>query len=76
MCQEYMLTKFDDVISSTELVKNIAKDLIIIPNPIVISSKTGYGIHRLKNMINECVSPEEAKSNHSTRIINYWMTKV
>jgi len=54
-----VLTKFDDVINSTELVKNIANDLIIIPNPIVISSKTGYGIHKLKNMINEYVSPQD-----------------
>jgi GTP-binding protein HflX len=54
-----VLTKFDDVINSTELVKNIANDLITIPNPIVISSKTGYGIHKLKNMINECVSPQD-----------------
>ncbi|HEY7080061.1 MAG TPA: hypothetical protein VH500_10190 [Nitrososphaeraceae archaeon] len=33
--------------------------MIIIPNPIVISSKTGYGIHKLKNMINEYVSPQD-----------------
>jgi hypothetical protein len=53
-----VLTKFDDATSSTELVKNIANDLIIILNPIIILSKTGYGIHKLKNMINACVSPQ------------------
>ena len=53
-----VLTKFDGAIISTELVKNIANDLMI-PNPIAISSKTGYGIHKLKTMINTFVSSQD-----------------
>ena len=52
-----VLTKFDGATISTELVKNIANDLMI-PNPIAISSKTGYGIHKLKTMINTFVSSQ------------------
>jgi len=52
-----VLTKFDGATISTEPVKNIANDLMI-PNPIAISSKTGYGIHKLKTMINTFVSSQ------------------
>ncbi len=38
------------VIDSSERIDSIANDLII-SNPIAISSKTGYGIHKLKTMI-------------------------
>lgn len=55
-----VLTKFDGAISSIELVKNIAKDLMI-SHPIVISSKTGYGIHKLKTMISACLYQDLAK---------------
>jgi GTP-binding protein HflX len=58
-----VLTKFDGAIDSIELVKNIAKDLTI-SNPIVISSKTGYGIHKLKTMINACVYSKELAREH------------
>ena len=58
-----VLTKFDGAISSTELVKNIANDLII-PDPIVISSKTGYGIQKLKTMISARVSFQELAREH------------
>ena len=53
-----VLTKFDGVISSTGLIESIANDLMI-PNPIAVSSKTGYGIHKLKTMINTCVSSQD-----------------
>jgi GTPase len=45
-----ILTKCDGVTSSSERIDSIANDLII-SNPIAISSKTGYGIHKLKTMI-------------------------
>jgi len=45
-----ILTKCDGIINSSERIDSIADDLII-NNPIAISSKTGYGIHKLKTMI-------------------------
>jgi GTP-binding protein HflX len=51
-----ILTKFDnnmhtDSVTDSDQMKNdIANDLQI-SNPIAISSKTGYGIHKLKTMI-------------------------
>jgi GTP-binding protein HflX len=45
-----ILTKCDGVTSSSEWIDSIANDLVI-SNPIAISSKTGYGIHKLKTMI-------------------------
>ena len=60
-----VLTKFDGVISSTELVKNVANDLIIL-NPIAVSSKTGYGIHKLKTMISSGVSSQQLAREHLT----------
>jgi GTPase len=45
-----ILTKCDGIINSSERIDSIANDLII-SNPISISSKTGYGIHKLKTMI-------------------------
>ena len=45
-----ILTKCDGIIDSSERIDSIADDLII-NNPIAISSKTGYGIHKLKTMI-------------------------
>jgi GTP-binding protein HflX len=44
------LTKCDGVTDSSERIDSIANDLII-SNPIAISSRTGYGIHKLKTMI-------------------------
>ena len=43
-----ILSKSDDI--SSERIDEIANDLWI-SNPIVISSKTGYGIHKLKTMM-------------------------
>jgi GTPase len=45
-----ILTKCDGIINSSERIDSIANDLII-HNPIAISSKTGYGLHKLKTMI-------------------------
>jgi GTP-binding protein HflX len=45
-----ILTKCDGVTDSSERIDSIANDLII-SNPIAISSRTGYGIHKLKTMI-------------------------
>lgn len=46
-----VFTKFDRL-GSEEVIGQIAKDLGI-PNPTVISSKTGYGIHKLKTMMGQ-----------------------
>jgi GTP-binding protein HflX len=45
-----ILTKCDGVIGLSERIDKIANDLSL-SNPITISSKTGYGIHKLKTMI-------------------------
>ena len=45
-----ILTKFDAINDSEQRKNDIANDLKI-PNPIAISSKTGYGISKLKTMI-------------------------
>jgi GTPase len=45
-----ILTKFDSVADSEQRKNDIANDLKI-QNPIAISSKTGYGISKLKTMI-------------------------
>jgi GTPase len=45
-----ILSKFDDIMDSEQMKSDIANDLKM-SDPIVISSKTGYGIHKLKTMI-------------------------
>ena len=45
-----VLSKFDNVNDSEQTTKDIANDLQI-SNPIAISSRTGYGIHKLKTII-------------------------
>jgi GTPase len=45
-----ILSKFDGITDSEQIKNDIANDLQI-SNPIAISSKTGYGIHKLKTMI-------------------------
>jgi len=45
-----ILTKFDSVIDSEQMKNDIANNLKI-SNPLAISSKTGYGIHKLKTMM-------------------------
>jgi GTPase len=54
-----ILTKCDDIIDSSERIDSIANDLII-HNPIAISSKTGYGIHKLKTMIRKNLDSQSA----------------
>jgi GTP-binding protein HflX len=45
-----IFSKFDKIHS--EQIEEISKDLEI-SNPVAISSKTGYGIHKLKTMIED-----------------------
>jgi GTP-binding protein HflX len=45
-----ILSKLDCIMDSEQMKTDIANDLKI-PNPIAISSKTGYGIHKLKTII-------------------------
>jgi GTP-binding protein HflX len=45
-----ILSKYDNNISTERKIEEIANDLKI-SNPIAISSKTGYGIHKLKTII-------------------------
>jgi GTPase len=45
-----VFSKFDSVTDSGQTMKDIANNLQI-SNPIAISSKTGYGIHKLKSII-------------------------
>ena len=45
-----VLSKFDSVTDSEQITKEIANRLQI-SNPIAISSRTGYGIHKLKTII-------------------------
>jgi GTP-binding protein HflX len=54
-----ILTKCDGVTSSSEWIDSIANDLVI-SNPIAISSKTGYGIHKLKTMIRNNLDSQSA----------------
>jgi GTP-binding protein HflX len=56
-----ILTKFDSVTDSEQMKNDIANNLKI-SNPIVISSKTGYGIHKLKTII--------ANHTHTIKLAN------
>ena len=51
-----ILTKYDDENMHSEKIRGIAKDLEL-SNPMVISSKGGYGIHKLKTMIGQLLLP-------------------
>jgi GTP-binding protein HflX len=59
-----ILTKYDDKNMHSEKIKELASNLELF-DPMVISSKGGYGIRRLKIMINETLLPHHA---HSTII--------
>jgi GTP-binding protein HflX len=67
-----ILTKCDGVTSSSEWIDSIANDLVI-SNPIAISSKTGYGIHKLKTMIRSNLYSEsglrEEQSSERVKIV-------
>lgn len=56
-----ILTKYDDDNMHSEKIEEIAKDLKLC-NPIVISSKDGYGIHKLKTMIGQTLLPHHVHS--------------
>jgi GTP-binding protein HflX len=56
-----ILTKFDSVINSEQMKNDIANNLKI-SNPLAISSKTGYGIHKLKTII--------ANHTHTIKLAN------
>ncbi len=63
-----ILTKCDGVIGLSERIDNIANDLSV-PNPITISSKTGYGIHKLKTMIaHNLYSQSLSGEEYSTKV--------
>ena len=51
-----ILTKYDDDNMHSEKIREIAKDLEL-SDPMVISSKGGYGIHKLKTMIGQVLLP-------------------
>jgi selenocysteine-specific translation elongation factor len=65
------LTKYDDKNMHSEKIKEIANNLEL-SNPMVISSKGGYGIRKLKTMIGQMLLLSH--HNHSaiiTRNENY-----
>jgi GTP-binding protein HflX len=56
-----ILTKYDDDNMHSEKIEEIAKDLELY-DPIVISSKGGYGIRKLKTMIGQMLLPHHLHS--------------
>ena len=62
-----ILTKYDDENMHSEKIREIATDLELSPNPMVISSKGGYGIHKLKTMIGQLLSPHHLHSKTSKK---------
>jgi GTPase len=60
-----ILTKYDDENMHSEKIREIAKDLEL-PNPMVISSKGGYGIHKLKTMIGQLLLPHHHLHSETT----------
>ena len=57
-----ILTKFDSVIDSEQMKNYIANNLKI-SNPIAISSKSGYGIHKLKTMMGSHIDAVKSLTN-------------
>ncbi len=57
-----ILTKFDSVIDSEQMKNYIANNLNI-SNPIAISSKSGYGIHKLKTMMGSHIDAVKSLTN-------------
>jgi GTP-binding protein HflX len=47
-----VLSKFDDG-ANDQKIDEITKDLQLLQEPMVISSKTGHGTHKLKNTIKQ-----------------------
>ena len=65
-----ILTKYDDENMHSEKIGEIAMDLELSPNPMVISSKGGYGIHKLKTMIGQLLSPHHLHSKTTKNLRN------
>jgi GTP-binding protein HflX len=65
-----ILTKYDDENMHSEKIGEIAMDLELSPNPMVISSKGGYGIHKLKTMIRQLLSPHHLHSKTTKNLRN------
>ena len=65
-----ILTKYDDENMHSEKIGEIAMDLELSPNPMVISSKGGYGIHKLKTMIGQLLSPHHLHSKTTKSLRN------
>jgi GTP-binding protein HflX len=65
-----ILTKYDDENMHSEKIEEIAMHLELSPNPMVISSKGGYGIHKLKIMIGQLLSPHHLHSKTTKNLRN------
>jgi GTP-binding protein HflX len=51
-----VLTKYDNNSTDAQKIDEIAKELHL-ENPLVVSSKTGYGVHKLKTIIKQYSKP-------------------
>ena len=58
-----VLSKFDSVTDSEQTMKDIANDLQI-SNPVAISSRTGYGIRKLKTIIGSHLDIDKFSNRH------------
>ncbi|HKG87314.1 MAG TPA: hypothetical protein VKA95_03225 [Nitrososphaeraceae archaeon] len=59
------MTKYDDENMHSEKIREIAKDLEL-SNPMVISSKGRYGIHKLKTMTGQLLLPHHHLHSRTT----------
>jgi GTPase len=57
-----ILTKFDSITDSEQM-KNYITNNLKLSNPIAISSKSGYGIHKLKTMIGSHIDVVKSLTN-------------
>jgi GTPase len=53
-----ILTKYDDNNTDAQKIDEIIKELRL-ESPLVVSSKTGYGIHKLKTIIKQRSMPRK-----------------
>jgi GTPase len=60
-----ILTKYDDDNMHSEKIREIARDLKL-SDPMVISSKGGYGIHKLKTMVGQVLLPHHQLHSGAT----------
>jgi GTPase len=61
-----ILTKYDDDNMHSEKIEEVARDLELY-NPIVVSSKSGYGIRKLKTMIGQMLLPHNVHPVTATK---------